>query len=513
MSRSELLSLCKVGNQKAMENLYSMFSKRMMSIIRKYISDPDAAQDILHDGFIVIFTHISEVKDPNKLEYWMGTIMRNLSLQHLEQLDVFSTLDDDLDIEDVPELTEILTREELESLIDKLPVGYRTIFRLSVLENKSHKEIGKLLGIAPNSSSSQLFHAKNMLRRLITEYRIEMGLTILAGAIVTPLILLLNNTSKEIQIVKNQECAQKYKAQPNKEEPAQTFEPRNVTRNVISNTAIRTEQSYTLNISEIKKDEVFNADTISAIVSDTCLLDSVDTVKQSIYFIDKANRYQNYAHQMMSNKDSGSEWSFSIECSGHNNVERRENFLIPNPDITSSVPEIEEKKNIKHHVPFIIGVSLGKSINSRWSIESGLRYRLLNTDITVENKYNQSEENQQIHYIGIPIKVKYRIFGNERISIYGAGGLSIDIPIKGESMISNQSSITNESTYDKVKIKPSLQWSIETGVGIQYNINSTVSIFAEPSVNYYINPGTKVNTIYTDSPFEFSVPVGVRFTW
>ena len=57
------------------------------------------------------------------------------------------------------------------------------VFRLAVLDGLSHKEIAALLGIAPHSSSSQLTHAKAMLRRLITQYRVEMGILSILGFI------------------------------------------------------------------------------------------------------------------------------------------------------------------------------------------------------------------------------------------------------------------------------------------------------------------------------------------
>lgn len=50
-------------------------------------------------------------------------------------------------------------------MVEKLPEGYSKIFKLAVLEGLSHKEIGKLLNIAPHSSSSQLFRAKVLLKR------------------------------------------------------------------------------------------------------------------------------------------------------------------------------------------------------------------------------------------------------------------------------------------------------------------------------------------------------------
>lgn len=144
MTKYELIRLCKEGDKGAMEILYSTYSMRMMSIIRKYVSDKKASEDILHDGFIVIFTNLEKLKDENSFEFWMGSIMRNISLKYLERLDLFSMLEEDIDIIDVPDTNDILTYEELDAIIEKLPNGYKTIFRLAVLENKSHKEISDL---------------------------------------------------------------------------------------------------------------------------------------------------------------------------------------------------------------------------------------------------------------------------------------------------------------------------------------------------------------------------------
>ena len=57
----------------------------MMRICLHYIPDKQIAQDLLHDGFIVIFTSIKTLRTPEKLESWMGIIMKNISLRYLNQ--------------------------------------------------------------------------------------------------------------------------------------------------------------------------------------------------------------------------------------------------------------------------------------------------------------------------------------------------------------------------------------------------------------------------------------------
>ncbi|MDE7475312.1 MAG: sigma-70 family RNA polymerase sigma factor, partial [Duncaniella sp.] len=160
MDTERIIEQCAAGDRVAMAGLYRAYSPRMLRLIMRYVNDPAAAQDILHDGFIVILSHISEVRVPAKLEYWMGTIMKNLAIQYLSRIEIAELLDGDDEPIDSPEMDDILSYDELEIIINKLPESYRRIFKLAVFENKSHKEIGEMLGIAPHSSSSQLARAK-----------------------------------------------------------------------------------------------------------------------------------------------------------------------------------------------------------------------------------------------------------------------------------------------------------------------------------------------------------------
>jgi RNA polymerase sigma-70 factor (ECF subfamily) len=50
--------------------------------------------------------------------------------------------------------------------MDELPIGYRTVFNLFVVEGLKHKEIAEMLAISINTSKSQLILAKKRLREL-----------------------------------------------------------------------------------------------------------------------------------------------------------------------------------------------------------------------------------------------------------------------------------------------------------------------------------------------------------
>ncbi|MDE5826185.1 MAG: RNA polymerase subunit sigma-70, partial [Duncaniella sp.] len=95
MDTERIIEQCAAGDRVAMAGLYRAYSPRMLRLIMRYVNDPAAAQDILHDGFIVILSHISEVRVPAKLEYWMGTIMKNLAIQYLSRIEIAELLDGD----------------------------------------------------------------------------------------------------------------------------------------------------------------------------------------------------------------------------------------------------------------------------------------------------------------------------------------------------------------------------------------------------------------------------------
>lgn len=189
MSNKELVELCKQGDEQALSLLYTTYVHKMRKICRQYVADKEIVNDLLHDGFIVIFTSISTLRSPDKLESWMGKIMKNISLKYLEQCrSVVTKPLDDLKEDEEPlalsyDVSEIPSYDTMLEVIERLPKGYRHIFKLAVLEELSHKEIARLLNIAPHSSSSQLSRAKDMLRKLLSQYRIVAGLLTLSSII------------------------------------------------------------------------------------------------------------------------------------------------------------------------------------------------------------------------------------------------------------------------------------------------------------------------------------------
>ena len=166
MDTAQLVIQSQSGDTEAFGLLYKLYAPSMKKVIENNIHIHSVVQDVLHDGFIIAFTSLGDLKKPDKFKPWLTTIMKNLSLQYLRELSnhisvpMADSLSEDIYEEDIDEIN--LSWEEISGIIDKLPDGYGKIFRLAVLDGLSHKEIGEMLGIAPHSSSSQLARAKAM---------------------------------------------------------------------------------------------------------------------------------------------------------------------------------------------------------------------------------------------------------------------------------------------------------------------------------------------------------------
>ena len=77
---------CKRGDRKALEQLYRQYAGKLLSVCRHYIKDESAAEDVLHDAFIIIFTSIKDLKNTSKIEGWM------IPLQEIYALDTCEVL-------------------------------------------------------------------------------------------------------------------------------------------------------------------------------------------------------------------------------------------------------------------------------------------------------------------------------------------------------------------------------------------------------------------------------------
>ena len=179
MEIEELINRGLQGDEKAINQLYSIYSHKMVGICVKIVGNRMIAEELAHDAFILAISKLNQLQNPKRFESWISCITSNIARRYLEQHRNSQTVPfseiseeeilqveqpDDAPMPPLPPLEIIL------SAIDSLPDGYNKVFRMSVMQEMSHAEIANILGIAAHSSSSQLARAKKMLRKMLANY-------------------------------------------------------------------------------------------------------------------------------------------------------------------------------------------------------------------------------------------------------------------------------------------------------------------------------------------------------
>ena len=170
------------------------------------------------------------------------------------------------------------------------------------------------------------------------------------------------------------------------------------------------------------------------------------------------------------------------------------------------------KTEYKHRLPVRVGINVAYRLTDRLSVESGVSYTRLSSDMKDGTKDNYSSSSQKLDYIGVPLNVKYRAFGYRRLSVYASAGLLTEKCVSGkathEYVISGEK---KKHEADDVAEKP-WQLSVNAALGAQFDVLRNVGVYVEPGVSYYFDDRSPLSTIYKEKPLNFNLNLGVRYT-
>lgn len=170
----EIIRGCQKKKRKYQEILYQKFAKKMYSICLSYASDRHAAKDILQEGFIKVFKHISDFEPTGSLGGWIRRIITNTAIDHYRKKARLSHFIDQEFASPAAfdqKALDILHTEDIIEKIRKLPEGARIIFNLFALEGYTHKEIAQKLNISEGTSKSQYARARALLQKELSDYQ------------------------------------------------------------------------------------------------------------------------------------------------------------------------------------------------------------------------------------------------------------------------------------------------------------------------------------------------------
>ena len=554
MEVTRLIERCRQGDADALGELYKAYAQRMRGVCRRYVSDEQAVDDVLHDAFVIIFTSFDRLRDARKAEAWMMAITRNVASKYKDHLEALPTvpLEEAANVTISNEETTVrgIPLDEVMRMIDRLPEGYAKVFRLSVFEGMSHKEIAAVLGIEPHSSSSQLTRAKKMLQKSLARYWMLWLLPLLL-----PVAFYLYKSNNRTET--GQPIATKHDNQPAIKEPTSPNDSptpqiaivpiqRQTTDSVIPADTLlhpieRDEHTDTLHIVRPLPDVRQNTNIQMAEATDTLPdMNDITPIKKKsplstmlayagvpsngTSVIDNFLTVVDYASGSQTRSMRIYNWGEYMDyvnnyASAMDSVDAKNMRRIAIANAERPDAPLSERKY--HERPRTFELSLSYPISKRWNLTSGLSYTRMKSTFESDDGNMLTRRTQKLYYVGLPLKLRYTLLEKNRWQLYASGGIGLDIPVRGKETTQylyigqyqheQADSLILPTTHAKVKAP--WQWSVNAGAGVQYHLLPHVNAYFEPRLQYYIPTGSPIETYRKEHPFDLSLPFGIRFTW
>ena len=569
-TKGQLISRCKVGDRQALHLLYEQYKPKLLKVCRQYTQEEDVAEDLLHDAFVVIFTNLNQLRNNDKLESWMISIVKNVGYHYRDHLRKEQTAIKQMAIEGIltEETSQMPDYDQLQTLVAQLPEGYQKVFRLSVFEGLSHQEISQLLGIAPHSSSSQLYHAKRMLKLLIKQ-----SWVLILLLIAVPMIVLKMHQTGKIEKDADIRLQTHEKQLPNTNPQKPQTEQIDVGENyqtIISD--IRYSKSITketIVVNPRPQTDIILSDSIPSYITneviDTVIMITHIAEDEGVQIDSLNNQYSSLSpfekpSFRTNSNDKKVTWDIKLAYSGQigqrddymamtgiqttsfssaSNIYIPENTLYSNwVDyswyLTNSVPteimspetrsliEIAAQNSLvnggkmearhEHQLPITIQLMLSRPISSKLSIESGLSFTQLKSTTITGSPMANIQEQQKIHYLGIPLRIGYRWYSNAGLDLYSSAGAMMEMPIYSSFFVKHF--YKGGTTYkNTLSYSVPFQFSTMIGMGLQYDFTPHLGIYIEPSLQYFFDNGSDLETYRTEHPLQLVLPLGIRYKW
>lgn len=182
--------------------------------------------------------------------------------------------------------------------------------------------------------------------------------------------------------------------------------------------------------------------------------------------------------------------------------------------IVYNQPEVQEEYS--HKIPVKVGLTARYNITGRLGVETGLTYSILSSSVKTGNSEtgkNWSTGSQTLHYLGIPLNISFNILNSRYVNIYLTGGGMMEKSISGSIKTDEYVDGKFDRTLTTNISPKGLQWSVNAAAGIQANILPQLGFFVEPGVSHHFKNGSRVRSIYTDKPTDFSLGFGLRYSF
>jgi RNA polymerase sigma-70 factor (ECF subfamily) len=167
----ELVERCRSGDEHAFQQLVDRYKDLVFAMIARTVQDRSRAEDLAQDVFLRIHRGLPYFRGEARLSTWIYRIVANVCLQDHGRTPKTSPIDDERLAQAVSvvdrQFTDLEVRDRLEKAIARLPAHYRLLIAAHYLRGVQYEELAEALQLPLGTVKTQLYRAKQQLRRLL----------------------------------------------------------------------------------------------------------------------------------------------------------------------------------------------------------------------------------------------------------------------------------------------------------------------------------------------------------
>lgn len=164
---------CLKNNRNCQHLLYDKYATRMLAVCMRFSTNKTEAEDLMIEGFMIVFTNLSSFRHQSSLASWIRAIMVNHAISYYRKNEKFWNMESidenpielyDKSLDNIP--TSISEKEIMQS-IQEMPPTLRYTLNLIAFEGMNYKEVANQLNITETTVRSRFSKAKAWLSQRI----------------------------------------------------------------------------------------------------------------------------------------------------------------------------------------------------------------------------------------------------------------------------------------------------------------------------------------------------------
>src|SRR5437764_125676 len=169
----ELVERCRRGDEGAFQELVDRYKNLVFALIGRTVQDRSRAEDLAQDVFLRIHRGLPYFRGEARLSTWIYRIVANVCLQEHARPAAAVSLDDErTGAKSRPsgpdrQFGDLELRDRLEKAIARLPANYRLLIAAHYLDGVQYDGLAEALQLPLGTVKTQLFRAKQQLRRML----------------------------------------------------------------------------------------------------------------------------------------------------------------------------------------------------------------------------------------------------------------------------------------------------------------------------------------------------------